>query len=151
MGNRASDPQSCAWRTFPDKGCYRGKCDRNSIADPMATLWLLQHNLLDHAPPPPHWGTSQQSTIVLLAHFPDKGCYRESSPGTASPIRWRYGGYNKHNLLDHAPPPPPPSLSIGERSSNPQFCSWRIFPDKGCYRGKSARNSIADPMATWRL
>ena len=31
-----------------------------------------------------------------------------------------------------------------------QYCSWRTFPDKGCYRGKCARNNISDPIGVNR-
>ena len=36
--------------------------------------------------------------------------------------------------------------ALGKGTSDQQFCSWRTFPDKGCYRGKCAQDIVADSM-----
>ena len=62
----------CSWRTFPDKGCYRGKCARNNISDPIGVNRRIVRGIAAE------WWLIMGPVLILLVSwrtFRGKGSY----------------------------------------------------------------------------
>ena len=79
--------QYCSWRTFPDKGCYRGKCARNNISDPIGVNRRIVGGIAAQ------WWLIMGPVLILLVSwrtFRGKGSYE----GTLCCEAMGCGGYN---------------------------------------------------------